>query len=72
MTLVVKQKDKKEDTVANLRSGAAAANAVALMQGKGIGTSRRSQFCLTPGTVKLLLSMCSHWKEIKASALERW
>jgi hypothetical protein len=52
MTLVVKQKDKREDTVANLRSGAAAANAVALMQGKGIGTSRRSQFCLTPGTVK--------------------
>ncbi|CAK9859021.1 unnamed protein product, partial [Sphagnum jensenii] len=46
------EKDKREDTVANLRSGAAAANAVALMQGKGIGTSRRSQFCLTPGTVK--------------------
>lgn len=46
------QRDDKEDVVANLRSGAAAASAVASMQGKGMGHLRRSQFRLTPGTVK--------------------
>lgn len=38
--------------MANLRSGAAAASAVASMQGRGLGHLRRSQFRLTPGTVK--------------------
>ena len=41
-----------EDIVANLRSGQAAANAVASMQGRGMGHLRRSQYRLTPGTVK--------------------
>lgn len=41
-----------EDIVAKLRSGAAAVNAVASMQGRGMGHLRRSQYRLTPGTVK--------------------
>lgn len=41
-----------EDIVASLRSGQAAANAVASMQGRGMGHLRRSQYRLTPGTVK--------------------
>ncbi|KAG0573424.1 hypothetical protein KC19_VG177600 [Ceratodon purpureus] len=41
-----------QDIVANLRSGQAAANAVASMQGRGMGHLRRSQYRLTPGTVK--------------------
>lgn len=41
-----------EDVVSTLRSGAAAANAVALMQGKGVGHVRRNQYRMTPGTVK--------------------
>ncbi|KAJ7521596.1 hypothetical protein O6H91_19G060800 [Diphasiastrum complanatum] len=41
-----------EDVVATLRSGAAAANAVALMQGKCAGPVGRSRYRLTPGTVK--------------------
>jgi hypothetical protein len=47
-----KQKEDGEDVVANLRSGAAAASAVASMQGRGMGHLRRSQYRLTPGTVK--------------------
>ncbi|KAH9321847.1 hypothetical protein KI387_016486, partial [Taxus chinensis] len=41
-----------EDAVSTLRSGVAAANAVAMMQGKGSGHSRRCRYRLTPGTVK--------------------
>jgi hypothetical protein len=41
-----------EDAVSTLRSGAAAANAVAMMQGKGSGNLRRCKYRLTPGTVK--------------------
>ncbi|GLJ54616.1 hypothetical protein SUGI_1173340 [Cryptomeria japonica] len=41
-----------EDAVSTLRSGAAAASAVAMMQGRGSGHSRRCRYRLTPGTVK--------------------
>ncbi|XP_022847573.1 homeobox-DDT domain protein RLT1-like, partial [Olea europaea var. sylvestris] len=41
-----------EDTVSTLRNGAAAENAVAIMQEKGLGLQRRSRHRLTPGTVK--------------------
>lgn len=46
------QGEDGEDIVAKLRSGAAAVNAVASMQGRGMGHLRRSQYRLTPGTVK--------------------
>ncbi|KAK7257406.1 hypothetical protein RIF29_31365 [Crotalaria pallida] len=38
--------------ISNLRSGAAAKNAVAIMKEKGFSNSRRSRHLLTPGTVK--------------------
>ncbi|KAH7686073.1 WHIM1 domain-containing protein [Dioscorea alata] len=41
-----------EDIITNLRNGAAAENAVALMQEKGFTHRRRSRHRLTPGTVK--------------------
>ncbi|GKU93030.1 hypothetical protein SLEP1_g6668 [Rubroshorea leprosula] len=41
-----------QDIVSNLRNGAAAENAVAIMQERGFGNQRRSRHCLTPGTVK--------------------
>lgn len=41
-----------EEAVNTLRSGAAAANAVALMKGKGGSYVRRCRYRLTPGTVK--------------------
>lgn len=43
---------ERDDAVSTLRSGAAAANAVAMMQGKGSGNMRRCKYRLTPGTVK--------------------
>lgn len=43
---------EEENAVSILRSGAAAASAVALMQGKGVGHLRRCRYRLTPGTVK--------------------
>ena len=42
------------DAVSTLRSGAAAANAVAMMQGKGSGNLRRCKYRLTPYTVKYM------------------
>ncbi|XP_057450626.1 homeobox-DDT domain protein RLT2-like isoform X3 [Lotus japonicus] len=41
-----------KDIISNLRSGAAAKNAVAIMQEKGLSNPRRSRHRLTPGTVK--------------------
>ncbi|GKU96350.1 hypothetical protein SLEP1_g9594 [Rubroshorea leprosula] len=41
-----------EDIISNLRNGAAAENAVAIMQERGFANSRRSRHRLTPGTVK--------------------
>ncbi|KAK3184068.1 hypothetical protein Dsin_031354 [Dipteronia sinensis] len=41
-----------EDIISNLRNGAAAENAVAIMQEKGFSNPRRSRHRLTPGTVK--------------------
>ncbi|KAG0458077.1 hypothetical protein HPP92_023234 [Vanilla planifolia] len=41
-----------EDVISNLRNGAAAENAVALMQVRGYNHRRRSRHRLTPGTVK--------------------
>ncbi|XP_034701923.1 homeobox-DDT domain protein RLT2 isoform X4 [Vitis riparia] len=41
-----------EDIITNLRSGAAAENAVAIMQERGFSNPRRSRHRLTPGTVK--------------------
>lgn len=41
-----------EDIVSTLRNGAAAENAVAIMQEKGFSHRRRSRHRLTPGTVK--------------------
>ncbi|XP_050204258.1 homeobox-DDT domain protein RLT2 isoform X2 [Mercurialis annua] len=41
-----------EDVITNLRNGAAAENAVAIMQERGFSNSRRSRHRLTPGTVK--------------------
>ncbi|KAG9159461.1 hypothetical protein Leryth_011009 [Lithospermum erythrorhizon] len=41
-----------EDIVSNLRSGAAAENAVAIIQEKGFSLQRKSRHRLTPGTVK--------------------
>ncbi|KAL2650700.1 hypothetical protein R1flu_018828 [Riccia fluitans] len=43
---------EEENAVNILRSGAAAASAVALMQGKGVGHLRKCRYRLTPGTVK--------------------
>ncbi|XP_061355040.1 homeobox-DDT domain protein RLT2-like isoform X2 [Gastrolobium bilobum] len=40
------------DIISRLRSGAAAKNAVAIMQEKGLSNPRRSRHRLTPGTVK--------------------
>ncbi|XP_031255307.1 homeobox-DDT domain protein RLT2 isoform X3 [Pistacia vera] len=40
------------DIISNLRNGAAAENAVAIMQERGFSNSRRSRHRLTPGTVK--------------------
>lgn len=40
------------DIISNLRNGAAAENAVAIMQEKGFSNPRRSRHRLTPGTVK--------------------
>ncbi|GAB2285385.1 hypothetical protein Dimus_019840 [Dionaea muscipula] len=44
--------DNGADVISNLRTGAAAGNAAAMMQEKGYGNSRRSRHRLTPGTVK--------------------
>ncbi|KAL8461191.1 hypothetical protein ACS0TY_032612 [Phlomoides rotata] len=44
--------DNGADAISNLRSGAAAQNAVAIMHERGFSNSRRSQHRLTPGTVK--------------------
>ncbi|XVE66156.1 hypothetical protein DITRI_Ditri08aG0057700 [Diplodiscus trichospermus] len=41
-----------EDIITNLRNGAAAENAVAIMQERGFSNPRRSRHRLTPGTVK--------------------
>ncbi|XWS68694.1 hypothetical protein CRYUN_Cryun04dG0113200 [Craigia yunnanensis] len=41
-----------EDIITNLRNGAAAENAVVIMQERGFSNPRRSRHCLTPGTVK--------------------
>uniref|UniRef100_A0A5B7A597 Homeobox-DDT domain protein RLT2 n=1 Tax=Davidia involucrata TaxID=16924 RepID=A0A5B7A597_DAVIN len=41
-----------EDIISNLRNGAAAENAVAIMQERGFSNPRRSRHRLTPGTVK--------------------
>lgn len=49
--LQVQDSDGK-DIVSNLRSGAAAENAFAIMQEKGLSNPRRYRHRLTPGTVK--------------------
>ncbi|XP_052177400.1 homeobox-DDT domain protein RLT2 isoform X2 [Diospyros lotus] len=41
-----------EDIISNLRNGAAAENALAIMQERGFSNPRRSRHRLTPGTVK--------------------
>ncbi|MBA0563173.1 hypothetical protein Golob_008171, partial [Gossypium lobatum] len=41
-----------EDIITNLRNGAAAENAIAIMQERGFSNPRRSRHRLTPGTVK--------------------
>lgn len=41
-----------ENIISNLRNGAAAENAVAIMQERGFSNPRRSRHRLTPGTVK--------------------
>ncbi|KAL5793714.1 hypothetical protein ACOSP7_002308 [Xanthoceras sorbifolium] len=41
-----------EDIISNLRNGAAAESAVAIMQERGFSNTRRSRHRLTPGTVK--------------------
>ncbi|GLT41039.1 hypothetical protein SLA2020_151290 [Shorea laevis] len=41
-----------EDIISNLRNGAVAENAVAIMQERGFANSHRSRHRLTPGTVK--------------------
>lgn len=46
------QGDDGEDIISNLRNGAAAENAVAIMQERGFSNPRRSRHRLTPGTVK--------------------
>ncbi|CAL0333845.1 unnamed protein product [Lupinus luteus] len=47
-----KEGNDSKDKIFDLRSGAAAKNAVAIMQEKGFSNSRRSRHRLTPGTVK--------------------
>ncbi|CAL5426792.1 unnamed protein product [Camellia sinensis] len=43
-----------EDIISNLRNGAAAENALAIMQERGFSNPRRSRHWLTPGTVKFV------------------
>ncbi|XP_051136002.1 homeobox-DDT domain protein RLT2-like isoform X2 [Andrographis paniculata] len=46
------ESDDGKDAVSRLRSGAAAENAVVIMQERGLSNPRRSRHRLTPGTVK--------------------
>ncbi|KAL6994069.1 hypothetical protein U1Q18_012174 [Sarracenia purpurea var. burkii] len=43
-----------EDIISNICNGAAAENAVAIMQERGFSNPRRSRHRLTPGTVKFV------------------